>query len=387
MSKIKVLHVHTLPVISGSGINTFLTMKGLSKDFYEVELACQPNGPLADEVEKAGIVFRPIKHFVQPVSPLNDFLALCELVRLMRRQRYCLVHTHNSKAGFIGRLAAKISGIPVIIHTIHGFSFHSQEPFYRRWLFCNLERFAARFADRLITISQPLTKWGLEVGIGRHEQYTTIYSGIELDKFAVSLDIAAKKKELAIPADHAVVGVVSKLWKGKGHEQILRAAVDVVKAIPQTSFVFVGEGYLRPKLEAIVARLALEKHVIFTGFRNDIPEITATFDVVVLASFFEGLGRVLLEAMALGKAVVATRVGGIVDVVDDGITGLLVEAGSVEALAQALKKLLLDGELRRKMGQAGRAKISEKFSAKTMVARIEEVYKQELAKKGYAFNL
>jgi len=378
MKKIKVLHVHTLPVISGSGINVLLTMDKLDKNKYEVEFACAPGGGLINEVLRRNIRFHSVRHFIQRASPYNDIVALAELIRIIKKNKYDIVHTHNSKSGFIGRLAAKISGVPVIIHTIHGFSFHSFERPFRRKLFIFLERIAAHWADKLIVISNPLREWGLSLGVGKPSQYSTIYSGIEIDNFKISIDIDKKKREFRIKANELVVGVVAKLWEGKGHRDMLRAAKEAVKKVPEVKFMFVGEGYLRKELEQFADSLGLNKHIIFTGFRTDIPEITSIFDVSVLASYFEGLGRVLLEAMVLGKPVVATRVGGIVDVVDDGRTGILVPPHNDKALAEAMIKLLLDKELREKMGERAKRKVDDRFSSVTMVNKIQQVYEELL---------
>lgn len=382
MPKLKILHIHTLPVISGSGIHTLITMKGLDKAKYEVEFACRPGGPLVDEVTKFGIPFRPIRHLLQPVEPYNDIAALFELIGLLKKQRYDIVHTHNSKAGFIGRLAAKIAGVPIIVHTIHGFSFHEYENPPRQFLFTILERIAAQFADALITVSGPLKAWGLKLGIGKEDKYITIYDGIEIGKFRVDFDTHIKRQEFGIKPDDLVIGAVSKLWEGKGLEYVLEALKMVSLKIPNVKLMFVGEGYLREKLEGLTEEWQLKEKVIFTGFRTDIPEITALFDIAVLASFFEGLGRVLLEAMAAGKPVVATRVGGIVDVVDDGKTGILVPPADSEALAEALLTLLSNAGLRRKMGEAGRKKIDAKFSDTHMVDQIEGLYEELTLKKG-----
>ncbi len=376
MKRIKVLHIHTLPVVSGSGINTLLTMAGLNKDRYEVEFACAPDGPLVDEVVNQGIKFHSIRNFVQKISIYNDLMALLELVWLIRHQSYDIVHTHNSKAGFIGRLAARIASVPIIVHTIHGFAFHEYERQPRRSLFIWLERFAAKFTDKLITISEPLRQWGLELMIGKPEKYVTIYSGIEINKFQVKIDIQEKKRQFGIKPADLIVGVVSKLWEGKGHKCILQAARSVITQVPNVKFMFVGEGYLRRELEALTHQLDLGDYVIFTGFRTDIPKVTAIFDIAVLASFFEGLGRVLLESMIQGKPVIATKVGGIVDVVDDGKTGILVPPGDVTALAEAMITLIADEDLRIRMGKAGRAKIDAKFSAQTMVSQIKIVYEE-----------
>lgn len=381
MAKCKVLQVHTLPVISGSGIHALITLKGLDRSKYEVEFACAPGGALIEEVLEQGITFRPIKHFVQPVSPLDDIRALWEMIYLLKHQNYDIIHTHNSKAGFIARLAAKISGVPIIVHTIHGFAFHEFENPPRQKLFILLERFAGRFADKLITVSEPLKEWGLRLGIASKDKYVTIYDGIDIEGFRSNFDLAKKKKEFGIPQTNLVVGAVSKLWEGKGHRQILQAAKKVIAEIPNVTFMFVGQGYLEDELKQLSEELGLRDHVIFTGFRHDIPEVTAIFDIAILASFFEGLGRVLLEAMACGVPTVATRVGGIVDVVDDAKTGILVEPGDVSSLASAIIRLLKDKDLRERLGKAGKEKIDSKFSAKTMVRRIEEVYDDLLSRK------
>ncbi len=382
MSKFKVLHVHTLPVISGSGINTVITMNGLNKDKYSVGFACRPGGPLVDEVLKQGITFHPVKHLLQEVNIFSDLMALWELICLLKHNKYDIIHTHNSKAGFTGRLAAKLAGVPIIVHTIHGFSFHDFEKPQRQKLFIFLEKFAAHFADKLITVSEPLKNWGLRLGIGRLAQYITIYDGIEIEKFKADFDLEKKRMEFGIKPGELVVGIVSKLWEGKGLEDILKASQNVVSVVPNVKFMFVGEGHLRKKLENMNQELGLSAYVIFTGFRTDIPQINAIFDLAVLASLFEGLGRVLLEAMVLGKPVIATRVGGIVDVVDDGKNGILIPPGDHVALTTALITLLQDRQLRVKMGEAAKRKIDEKFSAQTMVKRIEDLYDELISKKG-----
>ena len=175
---------------------------------------------------------------------------------------------------------------------------------------------------------------------------------------------------------------MAKLWQGKGHHIILEAAPAIIKAASNVRFIFVGDGYLRAELEKAVEEKGLKNYVIFTGFRADIPEITAIFDLAVLASFFEGLGRVLLEAMVLGKPVVASRVGGIPEVVIEGVNGFLVSPDDPQALARQIVKLLKDEDLRRRMGQAGKRMIDERFSAKRMVGDIVNVYEELLKTKG-----
>src|SRR5687767_3357886 len=178
-----ILHVHTVPVISGSGINTLLTMKGALACGYPVSLACSSRGRLTEEVEKAGIAVHLIPQMDREISPVWDLAAVFSLWGLIRRHRFSLVHTHNSKAGFIGRLAARLARVPTIIHTVHGFAFHESESSGRRVLFRYLERLAARWCDGMIFVSEPLVDWARRERIGMHLPQAVIYSGIDVEAF------------------------------------------------------------------------------------------------------------------------------------------------------------------------------------------------------------
>ncbi len=165
MKDLKILHIHTLPIVSGSGINTFLTMKGSKDAEAKVGLACAPGGRLHDLVEESEMDFYPIRNFVSELAPLKDIHALIQMIWLLYRKHFDIVHTHNSKAGFIGRLAARFTGVPIIVHTVHGFPFHDAEKKTHRALFILLEKWAARWCDRMIAISQPMIDWANEEGI------------------------------------------------------------------------------------------------------------------------------------------------------------------------------------------------------------------------------
>jgi glycosyltransferase involved in cell wall biosynthesis len=380
----RIIHIHTLPVISGSGLNTYLTMRGMDRTAYEVELACAPGGKLIDLIRGQGMKVRLFKNLVQPLHPLKDLLGLIDLTRFLRKKRYHIVHTHNSKAGFIGRLAAKWAGVPIIVHTVHGFAFHDREPAWRQILFRNLERLASRWCDKMVFISQPLIDWALRDRITRREKIQKIYSGIEIDHFKPVPDGEKKalKEAWGISEEAPVVGMVSKLWEGKGHTTLIHAFEGLKQEIPEAVLVIVGEGYLRDQLSDLVDRLGLKGSVLFTGFQMDVRRIIATFDVAVLPSFFEGMGRVLLEAMAMGKPLVASSVGGIPDLVHHGKNGLLVTPGSVSELKSGLLTLIRNKALAKEMGKEGRKRISEEFSAGRMAQSIEKLYRELLQRKG-----
>jgi glycosyltransferase involved in cell wall biosynthesis len=382
---IKVLHIHTLPIISGSGLNTFLSMKGMDRNIYKVELACAPGGRLIDLVRENQMGVKTFKNLVQPLHPVKDILAVADLIYFLRKKRYHIVHTHNSKAGFVGRLAAKITGIPVIIHTVHGFAFHDQEPVWRQLLFRNLEKFASHMCDKMIFISQPLVDWALrEKIVLRRDKIAKVYSGIDLERFspATEEEKNSVREKWNIRHDDAVIGIVSKLWEGKGHEILIRAFKEVKKDIKRARLIIVGEGPLDNMLHDLVDSLGLSDSVLFTGFQMDVAAIISSFDVAVLPSYFEGMGRVLLEAMAMEKPVVASRVGGIPDLVKDNVNGLLITPGDVKGLADALKKLLNDKGLANIMGRDGRKGISDKFSADAMIRSISNIYIECLKRKG-----
>jgi glycosyltransferase involved in cell wall biosynthesis len=381
---IRVLHIHTLPIVSGSGINTFLSMQGMEKSLYVVELVCAPGGRLIQLVEENHMKVWPFEHLVQPIAPLKDTLALLDLSIFLKKNPYDIVHTHNSKAGILGRLAAKLAGVPVIVHTVHGFAFHDQEPVWRQSLFRHLERLGSRWCDKMIFISQPLIDWALEERITEREKIEKIYSGIQLDQFhPVTADVKMKNRERwQLKKEEAVVGIVSKLWEGKGHTTLIESFKVLKQRIPNARLIIVGEGDLYSELLRAVNENGLRESVLFTGFQMDVAKVLSTFDVAVLPSFFEGMGRVLLEAMAMEKPVVASRVGGIPDLVKHNVNGLLVPPGDVIELANALERLLSDNRLARSMGQEGRKRIQEQFSSEVMVRSIHRVYQDLLARKG-----
>jgi len=331
---------------------------------------------LNEIVREAGMKVHEVRNLVQPIHPLKDVLALFEIIRILRREKIDIVHTHNSKAGFLGRLAGRLAGTPVIIHTVHGFAFHQSEFFLRRTIFRLLERLAAPWADHTIFISQPMIDWAGKEGILRGASYSKIYSGIDLNAFHGygKKEQGSLREELGLDKKSRVIGFVSKLWEGKGHDVALSAMAHVVKEIPDAKLLLVGEGPLRPKLEELSRNLRIESSVVFAGFRTKIAEITSLCELCILPSFFEGMGRVLLEAGACGKPVVASNVGGIPDVVVEGVTGLLVPPGDPAALSDAVLRLMREPKLIIKMGEAARKRINEKYDAGTMVREITALY-------------
>jgi glycosyltransferase involved in cell wall biosynthesis len=250
--------------------------------------------------------------------------------------------------------------------------------FLKRGFFYLLEKWAAGFTDKIITITEALRKTFVGSRIAPAEKFITIYSGIELEKFRVQVNKQQKKSSLGINADDLVVGIVGRLAEGKGHEFVIQAVPLVIKEIPRVKFIFVGGGPLKNQLEDLALQVGVKDKVIFTGERNDVPELLAVFDVFCLASLYEGMSRAILEAQVAGKPVVATRIGGIPDVVLEGKTAFLVEPKDSAGLAAALIRILKDENLRKEMSRSAGEFVGYQFSAQKMVEDVVKVYNELL---------
>jgi glycosyltransferase involved in cell wall biosynthesis len=350
-------------------------MQGLRRK-YHIEMACAPGGPLYDLTEQTGIPVLPIKDFVSEAAPFKDIHAFWQVYRLLRKGNYDLIHTHNSKGGFIGRLAAKLAGGIPVIHGVHGYAFHKNEPWLRRALFFLLEYLARNWSVRIICISQPLVDLWVKKKLAPVEKIRKIYSGIDVQEFKQFDKRDVIRQKLGLQQDAIAIGQVSKLWEGKGHIDIIAACPDIVKALPGAKVFFIGDGPIRNKLENIVLQNGLQDRIIFLGHRRDVVEVTSALDIAILASYYEGMGRVILEAMAAGLPVVATRVGGIVDLVVDQETGLLIDPHSPQQIADAVIRLAKDSALRKTMGLLGKKRVDNRFSAATMVEQIDQLYQE-----------
>ena len=340
-------------------------------------------GELETRARKMGARVILVPDLVREPSPVQDVRALRALCRIMRGERCTLVHTHTSKAGILGRVAARMAGVPAVVHTPHGHVFHSYYGPTKTRLFCQLERFCARYAHRIITLTENEKREHVELRIAPAERFTTIHSGVDLSRFerAPHGDVA-RRSDFGIPADAPVIVCVARLVPIKGHEHLIAAMPAVLDAFPEARLLLVGDGPLADELQAQAERAGVAQRVVFAGLRFDIPDLLRLSDIFALASLNEGMGRVLVEAMACRLPVVATRVSGIPDVVDDGVTGLLADSRSPDQMARALCALLSDPVCAHRMGEAGYRKVVPAFGVDAMVERINTVYEEVLKEKG-----
>ena len=345
---------------------------------YSCEILTGPEtgseGELHSECRRRGVQVTIEPSLVRRVSPVLDATAVARLVRHIGRGQYDIVHTHSSKAGIVGRLAARIVGTPTVVHTVHGWGFNTRQPSHESGTYALLERMWAPLCDALVVVASADRDEGLSRHIGRSEQYHLIRSGIELDVYRPGPTSREDARRcIGVPPDAFVMGTVGRLSPQKAPFDLLDAFAQAARTRPLAHLVFVGDGPLRSEVEQRIANLGLASRVHLLGLRADVPRLLPAFDVFALASHWEGLPRVFPQAMACGLPIVATRVAGAPDAVEHGVNGLLVNVGDIPAIAGALGALMDDPACARAMGERGRAKVGQ-FSARQMVEDLRALY-------------
>jgi len=317
------------------------------------------------------------------IHPGRDVVALGKLVRSFRRLQPDLVHTHTAKAGALGRVAARLAGVPAVVHTFHG---HVLEGYFSPGLtrvLLQIERALARITDRIITLSPRLRQAILGMGIGRPAQVQVIPLGLDLDPFLhVSPGQAGLRTTLAIPPDVPVLGIVGRLVPIKDHPTLFRALALLKGGSRAPHLVVVGDGERREPLRRLAHQLGLASRIHFLGWRTDLQAILGELDVVICCSRNEGTPVALIEAMAAGIPVVSTDVGGVGDLVVQGETGWLVPPDDPPALAQAVQGLLADPVLRRRLAASARPYALSRHDVKGLIHRMEALYTSLMAEKG-----
>jgi glycosyltransferase involved in cell wall biosynthesis len=304
------------------------------------------------------------------------------LIRLFRRLRPDIVHTHTAKAGALGRVAAWLAGVPVKIHTFHGHVLDGYFSPAATRVFLHIERRLARCTDRLVTVSPQLKTQLLAMGIGRPEQMEVIPLGLDLERFRrVSRSSRRLRASLGLAAGTPVLGIVGRLVPIKDHDTLFSAMALLPAGNQAAHLLIVGDGEERVPLEGLAARLGLRDRIHFLGWRADLEAILPEMDVVICASKNEGTPVALIEAMAAGVPVLSTDVGGVADLVAHGKTGWLVPPGDARAMARAIGDLLRDAALRGRLAEAGRAVALDEYDVTRLIPRVEALYTDLLAKK------
>lgn len=355
-------------------------MQYLADAGYDVHGISATGGDVA-AIEAAGFSHSAVS-FTRRMTPLTDLRALVELVWVMRREGYDIVHTHTPKAGLLGQLAARIAGVPTVVNTIHGFYFHEGTPEIRRRVLVALERLAALCSDAILMQSAEDVDTAQRLGIGRPETVSFLGNGIDLTRFDPQRITASQRmalrRDLGVPGDAPVVGFLGRLVAEKGVPELLDAMIHVRRRRPGTRLVLIGP-VDEAKADAITSQAAAQRGLadscVFTGMRDDVPELLSVLDVFVLPSHREGFPRSLMEASAMGVACVATDVRGCREAVRPDVNGLLVPVRDAQSLAAAIVRLLADDTLRHRLGRGGRAEAERRFDQRRVFERVLDTYR------------
>ena len=390
---VKVVRIVTRLNIGGVTHHVANLMRGLDRTKYEQQLVCGlegvGEGSMRGHIQVQGVSPILIPQLVgNPWLNVSDALAFAHILRLLRREQPTILHTHTSKAGLLGRIAAHITGVPIVVHTFHGLVLKGHYGPLKTNVARAVERWLARLSDRLIAVSDENKKDLLAYRIASTHKIDVIPLGLELDNF-----IDSKKRrgvlhrELGLNSAIGLIGIVGRIAPIKNHRLFFDAMTRVLVQHTKAHVVVAGDGDLRPQMENYVREIGIGNRVSFLGWRYDLPQVYTDLDVVVISSNNEGTPVSAIEAMAAGRPVVATRVGGLVDVISDGETGYLVAPGNVEQLASAVERVLRDGEATDRLRRNARESVKHKFAVGRLTADIDLLYRRLLAEKGWEDNL
>lgn len=386
----KILHIITRLDRGGSADNTLLSCIGQARRGHSVSLITGPGfseeSALTAQAREEGVNLIYLACLLRSVEPLNDLRALLACRRIIRDGDWDMIHTHTSKAGILGRLAARLAGARPLVHTPHGHVFYGYFGALKTQIFIWAEKLVARWTDTIVTLTDREAEEHLSLGIGRPDQFETIFSGIMINRASEKMNFksrAARRIELGLPGEGDIIVSVGRLEPIKGHRTLIEAFAQILLHCPASHLVLAGDGELREILEKRAEALKIHRRVHFLGWRGDIGHVLEVSDLFVLPSLNEGMGRAVVEAMAAGLAAIGTRVGGVPLVIDEGVTGLLVPPEDTGAMAAAAVQLLTRPEERKAMGEAGMKKAAG-FSADAMVERLDALYQRLLSSSRYA---
>ena len=385
--KIRVLRVVGRLNVGGPSIHVVNLAAGLDPDRFEHLLVIgresRAEGSMLEYALSRNVWPHRIEEIVTAFSlGLRDAIALKRLFSLMRRYRPHIVHTHTAKAGLLGRVAARLAGVPIVVHTFHGHVLHGYYGPAQNWALRKMERMLAWLSDRLVTVSEQVKKDLIEYEVARADRIAVIPLGLVLEPFLNAQSQHGEfRRELGLRDEDKLVGIVGRIFPIKNHALFLEAAARIAAADPAARFVVVGDGSLRSALEKQARQLGIEKQVLFLGWRSDLARIYADLDVLVVSSNNEGTPLSAIEAMAASCPVVATRVGGVPDLIRDGENGRLVPPRDADAIATAVLELLGDGEAARRIGHNAMISARERFDVKRLINDIDHLYRELLDEK------
>ena len=387
MGKVTVVHIITKLELGGAQQNTLFTVSHLNPERYEPVLISGTEGLLVEEAKQLNRVrFFLIPELVREISPFKDMMAFLKIAGVLRAikqhvqsnagnaQNDIVVHTHSSKAGILGRWAARLTGIRHIVHTVHGFSFHAFQPPLVRAFYIFLERLTASITRAFILVSRANMEEGLQEKIFTTDKAVLIRSGIDISEYqSVQCDRMAVRASLGITNGGPVVAMVACFKPQKAPLDFVKTARLVIDEHERVEFLLVGDGVLRSNIKELAEQLKISDKVHLAGWRKDVPEIMNSIEILVLTSLWEGLPRVLPQAMAAGVPVVASDVNGSREAIHDGVNGFVIEPHDIQGMARKILYLLKHPDVARSMGKKGTEMVRE-FDIWKMLKQQELLY-------------
>jgi glycosyltransferase involved in cell wall biosynthesis len=373
MGRIKILHIiNTNGGLAKLLLNKLIGLKELGYDIY----AIAPEGNYADEIFKSNIKYYPV-HINRDICVKDDLRSIYEILDILKKLNIDIVHTHTAKAGIIGRIAAKLAGVPFILHTYHGLPFFKGQSKSIYFTYLTIEKIAALLTKVILSQNRD----DLEI-LGKYKFKKKEYllyegSGINIDNIESSLsrERAEKLREQLNLSDKFVIGYFARFEPVKRHSFFLRSLRKVIDVNSKVVCIMAGSGYLEDNIRSEVRRLGLQENVVFLGYRKNILDYLNICEIICLASSKEGIPRILMEAMALKKPVIATNVKGTREVVLDRYNGVIVENGNAEAFSSAILDLLNNDAIRKTLGNNGRKFIEENYDESIVIKRLDNIYK------------
>lgn len=387
-AKIIVVHIITRLELGGAQQNTLYTVSHLDRDKFIPVLITGSEGILVEDARQVPDLrtfFLPA--LVREIAPAKDFKTLLKIRRILRglKQEWkgnpVIVHTHSSKAGILGRWAGYFAGADIVMHSVHGFGFHPFQRSISRTLFVLAERLTSLVSDHFIVVSEANRETGIRYKLFDSENSTLIRSGISIARFRdCSADVRQLRSSLGIEEKAPLAGMIACFKPQKAPLDFVRVAAMVREKVPEARFMLVGDGELRKEIEHLSREKGLEGALVLTGWRRDMPELLKTMDMLVLTSRWEGLPRVFPQALAAGRPIVASRVDGAPEAVQDGVNGFLLKPGDLKGFAEKITLLMEDAKLRQEMGSRANEHLSA-FDIGRMVADQEKLYRKLLEEK------
>lgn len=380
----KVVHIITRLTLGGAQENTIYTFINHDRNKYDVFLIAGGDESyggsdyLKQLKDKENLIL--IKELRNSINPIQDIKALFRIYSILKKNCIDIVHTHSSKAGVLGRIAAKAAEVPVIVHTVHGWSFNDFMCKAKYFTYTWIERFAARLCDRLIVVTNRDIDKGLSAGIGTRNRYITIRSGIDFNKFK-AFDKRKAENLRAEFGNKKIIGTIGRLSEQKNVHDFIHIAERLLKHRSDIHFVVIGDGPLRGQLEELADSLGLKVNITFMGIRLDTSDIYRTLDILLMTSLWEGLPRVIPEAMYCGVPVVANSIDGVSEIVNDGINGFTTVPYDLKDACDKVERLLDDTKIREMIIKNAYNTIYPEYEAMHMVQQIERLYECILSEK------